>query len=68
MSEVYKKQVDDLEMLVPNFKVASAVIHFDEISPHLHTDYSSYFFKFLYKFENSDRINTRKEDFLYDRL
>lgn len=29
MSEVYKKQVDDLEMLVPNFKVASAIIHYD---------------------------------------
>ena len=26
MSEVYRKQVDDLEMLVPNFKVASAII------------------------------------------
>ena len=36
MSEVYKKQVDDLEILVPNFKVASAIIHYDETSPHLH--------------------------------
>ncbi len=36
MSEVYKKQVDDLELLVPNFKVASAIIHYDETSPHLH--------------------------------
>ena len=36
MSEVYQKQVDDLEMLVPNFKVASAIIHYDETSPHLH--------------------------------
>ena len=36
MSDVYKKQVDDLEMLVPNFKVASAIIHYDETSPHLH--------------------------------
>ena len=36
MSEVYKKQIDDLEMLVPNFKVASAIIHYDETSPHLH--------------------------------
>ncbi len=36
MSEVYKKQVADLEMLVPNFKVASAIIHYDETSPHLH--------------------------------
>ena len=36
MSEVYKKQVDDLELLVPNFKIASAIIHFDETSPHLH--------------------------------
>lgn len=36
MSEVYKKQVDDLELLVPNFKVASAIIHYDETSPHLY--------------------------------
>lgn len=36
MSEVYKKQVDDSELLVPNFKVASAIIHYDETSPHLH--------------------------------
>ena len=36
MSEVYKRQVNDLELLVPNFKVASAIIHFDETSPHLH--------------------------------
>ena len=36
MSEVYKKQVDDIELLVPNFKVASAIIHYDETSPHLH--------------------------------
>ena len=33
MSEVYKKQVNDLELLVPNFKIASAIIHFDETSP-----------------------------------
>lgn len=26
MTNVYKQQVDDLEMLVPNFKIASAII------------------------------------------
>ena len=36
MSEVYKKQVNDLELLVPNFKVASAIIHYDETSQHIH--------------------------------
>ena len=36
MSNVYSKQVCDLEMLVPNFKVASAIIHYDETSPHMH--------------------------------
>ena len=36
MSEVYKKQIDNLEFLVPNFKVASAIIHYDETSPHIH--------------------------------
>lgn len=36
MTEVYKKQVEDLELIVPNFKVCSAIIHYDETSPHLH--------------------------------
>lgn len=36
MTEVYKKQVDDLELLMPNFKVCSAIIHYDETSPHMH--------------------------------
>ena len=36
MTNVYLKQVDDLELLVPNFKVASAIIHYDETSPHMH--------------------------------
>lgn len=36
MSEIYRKQVNDLELLVSNFKVASAIIHYDETSPHMH--------------------------------
>ena len=36
MSVVYKKQVDDLELLVSYFKIASAIIHYDETSPHMH--------------------------------
>ena len=36
MSNVYKEQVKDLENLIPNFKVASAIIHYDETSPHMH--------------------------------
>lgn len=36
MTNVYRSQVEDLEMLVPNFKIASAIIHFDESSPHMH--------------------------------
>ena len=36
MSNVYKEQVKDLEALIPNFKVASAIIHYDETSPHMH--------------------------------
>ena len=36
ITSVYSKQVEDLEMLVPNFKVASAIIHYDETSPHIH--------------------------------
>ena len=36
MIEVYKEQVQDLEEIVPNFKIANATVHFDESSPHLH--------------------------------
>lgn len=36
MTTVYKNQVDDLETMLPNFKIASAIIHYDETSPHLH--------------------------------
>ena len=36
MTNVYKQQVEDLEMLVSNFKIASAIIHYDETSPHMH--------------------------------
>ena len=36
MVQVYKEQVRDLMKIVPQFKVANAVIHFDEVSPHLH--------------------------------
>ena len=33
---MFIKQVDDLELLLPNFKICSAIIHYDETSPHLH--------------------------------
>ena len=36
MTNVFKEQVNDLENLVPDFKIASAIIHYDETSPHLH--------------------------------
>ena len=36
MSNVYKEPVKDLETLIPNFRVASAIIHYDETSPHMH--------------------------------
>ena len=36
MSNVYKEQVKDLETLIPNFKVASAIINYDETSQHMH--------------------------------
>ncbi len=36
MVQVYKEQVQDLIRIVPEFKVANAVIHFDETSPHMH--------------------------------
>ena len=36
MTNVFKEQMKDLEELIPNFKIASAIIHYDETSPHLH--------------------------------
>ena len=38
MASVYKEQADELIKLVPEFKIASAIVHFEEMSksPHLH--------------------------------
>ena len=36
MVEVYKKQIKDLEDLVPDFKIGVAVVHLDEHSPRMH--------------------------------
>lgn len=36
MTNVFKEQVKDLESLLPDFKIANAIIHYDETSPHLH--------------------------------
>ncbi len=36
MIQVYKEQIQDLMKIVAEFKVANAVIHFDETSPHMH--------------------------------
>ena len=36
MTNVFKEQVKKLETLVPNFKIASAIIHYDESCPHMH--------------------------------
>ena len=36
MVEFYKKQIKDLEELVPEFKIGVAVVHLDENSPHMH--------------------------------
>ena len=36
MSDVYNEQVKDLMKVVPEFKVANAVIHYYETSPHMH--------------------------------
>ena len=36
MTNVFKEQVTYLENILPNFKIASAIIHYDETSPHLH--------------------------------
>ena len=36
MTNAFEEQVKSLEELVPDFKIASAIIHYDETSPHLH--------------------------------
>ncbi len=36
MDKVFKEQLADLEQLLPAFKIASAVVHYDESSPHMH--------------------------------
>ena len=36
MVQVYQEQIQDLVVIVPEFKIANATIHFDETSPHLH--------------------------------
>ncbi len=36
MSNVFNEQINELEKLVPSFRVANAVVHFDETSPHMH--------------------------------
>lgn len=36
MTKIFKNQIDKLNELLPNFKIANATAHFDEASPHLH--------------------------------
>lgn len=36
MTEVYKDQIFKLMEVIPAFKVANAVVHYDETSPHMH--------------------------------
>ena len=36
MTDVYNEQIQDLNKILPSFKVANATIHYDETSPHMH--------------------------------
>ncbi len=36
MNDIFKSQVEELKRILPDFKIASAVAHYDEKSPHLH--------------------------------
>ena len=36
MVDVYNEQVKGLIKIIPDFKIANATIHFDEVSPHMH--------------------------------
>lgn len=35
-NELFKEQIERLQELVPDFKIANATIHYDEASPHVH--------------------------------
>ena len=37
MTNVFKQQVIDLETMLPTFKIASAIIHYDETRSEEHT-------------------------------
>ena len=36
MIDVYNEQIKDLIKIVPDFKIANATIHFNEVSLHMH--------------------------------
>lgn len=36
MIPCFQEQLDRLRKLCPDFKIASAIVHFDEVSPHMH--------------------------------
>lgn len=36
MTQIFQSQINSLKSICPNFKIANAVIHYDESSPHLH--------------------------------
>ena len=36
MVDVYNEQIKDLNKIIPDFKIANATMHFDEVSPHMH--------------------------------
>lgn len=36
MIQVFNEQIEALQKIIPDFKLANCVIHFDETSPHLH--------------------------------
>ncbi len=36
MNKVFEEQIEALEIIIPNFKIANATAHYDEASPHLH--------------------------------
>lgn len=36
MDNLFKSQVEKLQELIPDFKIANAAVHYDELSPHMH--------------------------------
>ena len=72
MSQVFKAQLNELERLCPDFKIANAVIHYDEKSPHMHVvgvPVAQGYSKGLFKRVAKTRVFTRESlSYIQDKM